>query len=358
MMNDAYVLDIDSCVIEYETPAGRVRSLDSASLRVRPGEVVALVGESGSGKSTLGMASGRLLAANAIVEGGSFHVCGVDVFHCADREITALRRDKLGFVFQNPIAALDPTMRVGRQMRLSVDGTHDQLVDALVEVGLADAERVLSAFPHEISGGMAQRVGIAMALRRQPQLLVADEPTGSVDASLREQLLQLLVESCRRANCALLLLTHDLHLVARYAERVAVMYGGRVVETGQTRSILEGPAHPYTAALLASLPGHEDAGQRLASITGIPPVLIGECPGCAFAPRCPSVTPTCTTERPVLSHLLEDANRLACCHLVPTIHSHEAEQRTRLSDQLRDRSVSLHEDAPTQSRPHAREVGR
>jgi peptide/nickel transport system ATP-binding protein len=320
------LLEATDLVVEYATRHGRVRSLDSATLSVAAGRVVALVGESGSGKTTLGMATGRLLASNATHAGGRLLLAGRQVFgpDALDAErLRALRREVLGFVFQNPVAALDPTMRVRRQLELAA-GEQGPVEDALSEVGLRDVPRVLRSYPHELSGGMAQRVGIAMALRRRPRLLVADEPTAAVDATLRSQILKLLVVRCRTQGCALLLLTHDLHAVAEHSEEIAVMYGGRVVEHGPTAQVLAEPMHPYTRALVRALPGEEEHGQRLETIHGVPPVLRDGCPGCAFAPRCPDVLPRCHETRPVYATI--DGRELAC-HLHGQERSEDAERR-------------------------------
>ncbi len=314
-MSDGVVLQARDLELEFTTRGGRVRSLDEASLTVCAGEITALVGESGSGKSTLGLAAGRLLASNAEHVGGDLRVAGTPVFDCDDDALRALRRDVLGFVFQNPVAALDPTMRVERQMALvaGADGGQAIAREALEEVGLGEVPRVLRSYPHELSGGMAARVGIAMALRRRPQLLVADEPTAAVDATLRAQILELLVSRCRDRGCALLLLTHDLHAVAHHCSHIAVMYGGRVVEDGPTAAVLAAPLHPYARALLGALPGEEQPGGRLESIRGVPPVLRGPSPGCAFAPRCPNAMEHCPRVRPV--HATVEDRHAVCCHL-------------------------------------------
>ncbi|TMR04920.1 ABC transporter ATP-binding protein [Actinomadura soli] len=316
----APVLALSDLVVEYATRHGRLRSLDEATLSVAPGQIVALVGESGSGKSTLGMAAGRLLASNALHVGGRLSLAGRPVYGsgAVDGEpLRALRRDVLGFVFQNPVTALDPTMRIRRQMELACRGRREDrherpVAELLQEIGLSDVSRVLRSYPHELSGGMAQRVGIAMALRRRPRLLIADEPTAAVDATLREQILRLLVSRCREVGCALLLLTHDLHAVAQHTEQIAVMYGGRVIEHGPTAEVLDHPSHPYTRALVAALPGAEKPGQRLEAIRGIPPVLHTACPGCAFAPRCPDALPECRSTRPVYAAV---GGRKLTCHL-------------------------------------------
>lgn len=308
------VLEASDLEIEFATGDGCVRALDSATLTVRRGEITALVGESGSGKSTLGMAAGRMLAGNAQLVGGDLRVAGESVLRCEDRVLQALRRDVVGFVFQNPVTALDPTMRIARQIDLAA-GAGERLqspAEALERVGLRDVERVLTSYPHELSGGMAQRVGVAMALRRHPQLLIADEPTAAVDATLRPQILELLIESCRAESSALLLLTHDLHAVAKYCARVMVMYAGRVVEDGPAGQVLADPKHPYTRALLRALPGEEAPGERLEGIAGAPPVLHAPARGCAFAPRCPSVLDRCRDVRP--AHRTAEGRAL-CCHL-------------------------------------------
>jgi peptide/nickel transport system ATP-binding protein len=356
------VLEAVELEIEYTTAEGCVRPLDGATLSVPPGAITAVVGESGSGKTTLGLAAGRLLATNAIHVGGDLRVLGERVLECDTQTLRMLRADVLGFIFQDPVAALDPTMRVRRQMELVARRRDEATVEeALREVGLSDITRVLRAYPHELSGGMAQRVGIAIALLRRPRLLIADEPTAAVDATRRAQILALLVDRCRTHECALLLLTHDLHNVSRWSTHIAVMYGGRVVETGVTRQVLRAPLHPYTRALLSSVPGGEQPGERLGAIPGRPPVLRGPSEGCAFAPRCADVLDRCSTTRPLYAGL---GQRHVCCHLVGS----EAESsdgrtgdtlatatsnRTRNADGIRRRAAETTAAAPgpTTARP-------
>jgi peptide/nickel transport system ATP-binding protein len=308
----AVVLEATELEIEFTTREGRVRSLDGANLTLGAGDITALVGESGSGKSTLALAAGNLLASNADRVGGDLTINGTSVFSCEAQALRRLRRDTLGFVFQNPVAALNPTMRVERQLAL-LGSNRDEAVQALAEVGLREIPRVLRSFPHELSGGMAARVGIAMALHRRPALLIADEPTAAVDATLRKQILELLVSRCRNRGCALMLLTHDLHMVTSYCSHIAVMYAGRVVETGSKAEVLGQPLHPYTRALLNALPGEEAPGERLASIPGAPPVLRGPSEGCAFAPRCPLAQDEFFHARPTATRV--GRGRSVCCHL-------------------------------------------
>jgi oligopeptide/dipeptide ABC transporter ATP-binding protein len=308
-------LRIEALSIGYSTRSGaNIVALDDVSLDVEPGQCVAIVGESGSGKSTLGVAIGGLLPSNGIRLSGSVTIAGQSVYNCSRAALRALRREKLSFVFQNPVAALDPTMRVDRQLALVAGGRRARSVaiSALERVGFRDPDRVARSYPHQLSGGMAQRVGIALALQRDPMIVVADEPTASLDATLRRRLLELLVQLGTQDQRSLLVLTHDLAAVARYATSVAVMYGGRIVEHGGTQEVFSRPLHPYTRALLESAPGQEGVGGRLASIAGSPPVLHAASPDCAFAARCPMAIPMCATQRPLSRPV---GGRSVACHL-------------------------------------------
>ncbi|MNQ91661.1 Oligopeptide transport ATP-binding protein OppD [compost metagenome] len=305
------LLEVTDLVIEFGDASGAAhRALDGATLSVRAGEVLGLVGESGSGKSTLGLAVGRLLADNAGRPGGDLKVNGRPVFELDDAAMRELRRRTLGFVFQNPMVALDPTMRVGKQVALAA-GSKAPVRDLLARVGLRDIERVERSFPHQLSGGMAQRVVIAMAIARGPMLLVADEPTASLDATLREQIFALLVSLRDSMKTGVVLLSHELRAVARHCDTVAVMYAGRVVEYGPASVVFARPAHPYTQALLAVAPGREKLGEVLASIPGAPPALSGRSEHCAFADRCGYAGTDCRALRP---ELREVEGRSVACH--------------------------------------------
>ena len=305
-------------VIGYETPQGRVRALDEARLEILPGETLAIVGESGSGKTTLGMAAGKLLPAEAICESGRLLVDGCAVFEAGADELRALRRDRLGFVFQNPMNALDPTMRTGRQVARAMGGQPGRTAIAalLARAELPDPERVMDSFPHELSGGMAQRLVIAMAIARGPRLLIADEPTASLDASIRDRVMATLRRLRDETKASLVILSHDLRMVARHADRIAVMYGGRIVETGESRRVLAQPAHPYTRALMAAAAGNERPGQRLEPIPGSPPVLIGRCDKCAYEPRCGFAQRQCAEVRP---EEREVGGRRVVCHFAERV---------------------------------------
>jgi oligopeptide/dipeptide ABC transporter ATP-binding protein len=310
-MND--LVAIRDLRIDYETARGIVCALDGVDLTVGPSQDLGIVGESGSGKTTLGMAIGRLLPSNSRRASGDVLVNGRSIFDASDEEIRLLRRDRLGFVFQDPMSALDPTMRVGRQMRLVLKerGSDDRVHELLRRVGLPDVKRVARSYPHQLSGGMAQRVVIAMAISRQPSLLIADEPTASLDASVREQILKLLLSVREETGVAIVLLSHELGLVAKYCDTIAVMYGGRLVETGSNVSVFRRPAHPYTKALLEAAPGNEKPGDWLEAVPGVPPVLQSSARGCVFEPRCKWAQEACRTVRPVLRPI---ENRLVACH--------------------------------------------
>ncbi|MFK4731265.1 ABC transporter ATP-binding protein [Agromyces mediolanus] len=260
------ILDIQDVTVEYSTGGTIVRALDGASLAVQAGETVGLVGESGSGKSTLGSLIGRLLPGNARYPEGRVLVDGRDVLTLGVKELRALRREQLGFIPQDPISALDPTMRIGRQLELALQGLPNDraaLVGHLERVRMREPERVLRLFPHEISGGMAQRVVIAMTMARSPRILVADEPTAALDSNVRSEVTKLVFGLAREAGATVLWLSHDLRSVGRWCERVAVMYAGRVVEDGPAEQVLGSPTHPYTRALAAADPAGVQPGERI-----------------------------------------------------------------------------------------------
>jgi oligopeptide/dipeptide ABC transporter ATP-binding protein len=244
---------------------------------------------------------------------GDIEIGGESIFALSDEDLRKLRQASLGFVFQDPIGTLDPTRKVGAQLRstLPAPATTAAVEAALGEVGLPDPRRVARSYPHELSGGMAQRVAIAMAIGRGPRIVVADEPTAALDASIKDVILDLLVVRCRRLGAALLLFSHDLHAIRTRSDRVAVMYGGRVVETGAAADVLERPVHPYTLALLASAIGRERPGERVEPITGAPPILTARLEACPFAPRCAEAIDRCRTVRPEPRTV---AGRAVVCH--------------------------------------------
>ena len=285
------------------TGTSTVRALDGVDLEVAEGGSTAIVGESGSGKSTLASVIGRLQPASARIVRGELEVDGRDVLALDDTALRNYRRDTLAYIAQDPIGSLDPTMRIGRQLGLVLRAVGDDRSPArqialLEAMRIADPERVIRLFPHQVSGGMAQRVAIAMAMCRRPRLLIADEPTAALDSQVREEVVRLLFEQARSQGTTIIWLSHDLPAVARWCDEVAVMYAGRVVERGPADAVLGRPLHPYSRALAATDPSRAERGERLASIPGSPPVLHEESAGCAFAPRCPYRIDACETTRP------------------------------------------------------------
>jgi oligopeptide/dipeptide ABC transporter ATP-binding protein len=236
-------------------------------------------------------------------------------------ELCAYRREQLGFVFQSPAAALDPTRRIHRQLR-DVLGTprsdRESLFQLLTRVGFAEPESVASSFPHELSGGMAQRVVVALAIARQPKLVIADEPTASLDSSVRNRVLDVLFGLPDEIGAAVVILTHDLRSVASRCSQVAVMYGGRVVESGTREHVLRSPRHPYTLGLLAATPGDEGRDEQLVPIAGVPPVLRGRTESCAYAARCPLASAVCFKTRPEARQV---DDRTVICHHAEQLRS-------------------------------------
>ncbi len=306
-------LEVRELVMDYASRRGRVRALDGVDLVVAPAEVIGIVGESGSGKSTLGAAIGRLPVPGVRHVSGEVLIGGRAIFSLGDDDLRALRRSELGFVFQDPLAALDPTMKIGAQVAGVLEGPRNNAaVDAvLTRVGLTEVRRVARSYPHELSGGMAQRVAIGIGVANRPKVLVADEPTAALDAAIKLQILDLLVSRSRDLNAALILLSHDLLAVRACADRIAVMYAGRIIEIGATATVLDRPLHPYTAALLRAAVGREAPGDRLEPIRGAPASFDRRLEHCAFAPRCAHATEPCFAKRPEVRPL---AHRDIACH--------------------------------------------
>ncbi|MCU0758410.1 MAG: ABC transporter ATP-binding protein [Steroidobacteraceae bacterium] len=319
----APVLEIEELSVRFATPDGEIPAVNAFSLAIRPGECVGVVGESGAGKSQSFLAVMGLLASNAKVEGRA-RFEGRELLGRPADELNQVRGSRLAMIFQDPMTSLTPHMRVGDQIAesllrhtsISPAQARARALALLNRVHVTDAERRLDQYPHELSGGMRQRVMIAVALACDPVMLIADEPTTALDVTIQAQILQLLAELKRDQGMAMVLVTHDLGVVAGIADRVAVMYGGRLVELGSVRQVLKAPRHPYTQALLRSMPRvDEPADAPLLTIQGQPPNPRRLPPGCAFHPRCSFAQETCRHERPPLVEL--GASRLACHFPVP-----------------------------------------
>jgi dipeptide transport system ATP-binding protein len=299
------LLDIRNLSVTFETRAGPFRAVEGLDLAVAPREVVAIVGESGSGKSVAMLAVMGLLPASATVTADRLEFEGRDLLKLAPRERRKIIGRDIAMIFQEPIASLNPCFTVGFQIKemlarhttLDRQARHRRAVELLGMVGIAEPERRLGAFPHQLSGGMSQRVMIAMATSCNPKLLIADEPTTALDVTIQAQILELLSDLQRDEGMALVLITHDMGVVAETAERVLVQYAGQQVERQPVRSLFRSPHHPYTAALLAALPDRA-RGARLNSIPGIVPGLGDRPPACQFNPRCPYADDRCRTIDP------------------------------------------------------------
>mgnify|MGYP001205313016 CR=1 FL=1 len=287
------LLSVQGLTTVFDTGATPLVAVDDVSFELRRGETLGLVGESGSGKSVTAFSILRLVPSPGRVASGRVVFQGRDLLSLSEREMCGVRGAGIGLVFQEPMAALNPVMRIGVQIgeSLVVHGlatsreARGRALELLRAVHIADPERRLDDYPHQLSGGMRQRVMLAVALACKPPLVIADEPTTALDVTVQAQILDLLREMRRAFDLSLLLITHDLGVVAEVADRVAVMYAGRIVESGPVRAILRTPAHPYTRGLLASIP-HGRRGERLAAIDGTVPAPGQRPPGCAFAPRC------------------------------------------------------------------------
>jgi oligopeptide/dipeptide ABC transporter ATP-binding protein len=315
------VLEVADLRVEIPTRRGTVRAVDGVSFRVGRGEAVGLVGESGCGKTMTLRAILGLLPPRGRVAGGQVLFEGRDLGRMSSAELNAVRGRGIGMIFQEPMTALNPVMRVGEQIAegpaVHLGYGHRRAVERAVEmmrlVGIPDAERRLRAYPHEFSGGMRQRVMIAMALACEPRVVLCDEPTTALDVTIQDQILKLLVKLCAELGASLVFVTHDLAVIAQTCQRVAVMYAGQVVETGAVEAVFSEPRHPYTLGLLRSVPDFENVRASLQPIPGAPPDLVAPPSGCRFHPRCALVQRDCLEgEFPLRP--LGDLRATACIH--------------------------------------------
>ena len=306
----ARLLEVTELSTHFRTQDGVVKAVDGASYTVDEGEIVGIVGESGCGKSVSALSVMRLVAdPPGRIVGGSVMFEGRDLLKLPEFEMRKVRGNKIAMVFQEPMSSLNPVLSIGRQitetlelhMSLSPGAARDRARDLLGMVGIPDPDRMLRDYPHHLSGGMRQRVMIAMAISCNPRLIIADEPTTALDVTIQAQILELLRSICRNLNTALVIITHNLGVVARYASRVLVMYAGRIIEEGDAREIYQHPRHPYTLGLLRSVPRLDSIeGSRLEPIEGVPPDLARLPDGCRFAPRCRYAVDKCRAEIPPL----------------------------------------------------------
>jgi peptide/nickel transport system ATP-binding protein len=297
----APLLDVENLATHFFTRAGVVKAVDGVSFRLNKGEVMGLVGESGSGKSVTGFSLLGLVDPPGRIVSGSVRFDGQDLVAMTASQLRGLRGRKIAMVFQDPATTLNPVVTIGDQMRMALEAhgvtgagrTRERCLEVLGRVGIPDAARRLAAYPHEFSGGMRQRVAIAIALLHDPALLIADEPTTALDVSIQAQILAEMRDLVAELGMALIWISHDLATVSSLADKIAVMYAGRIVEAGPTASVLRAPRHHYTRGLLDSLPARAEPGRDLVQIPGSTPSLLSLPPGCAFAPRCPRADAAC-----------------------------------------------------------------
>ena len=316
------LLEVKGLTTRFRTERGELIAVDDVSFSVAAGQTLAIVGESGSGKSVTALSLMRLIPdPPGRISAGQILFEGQDLLKLSDAQMRAIRGDRIAMIFQEPMSSLNPSLTVGMQIAEPVNlhrkmpwaRAYEVAKGLLDKVRIPDAASRLKTWPHQYSGGMRQRTMIAMALACQPKLIVADEPTTALDVTVQAQILDLLKELTHETGAALILITHDLGVVARYADHVAVMYGGRIVEQAPAQDLYAQPRHPYTRGLLASIPRLDSsAGARLVPIRGQPPDLARLPPGCAFAPRCGHADATCHAQRPLLRQLAP--GHLGACH--------------------------------------------
>jgi peptide/nickel transport system ATP-binding protein len=311
-------LEVHDLRVEFPTRRGTLRALDGVSFSIAPGEVLGVVGESGAGKSITGLAIIGLLEPPGRIGAGEVRLEGRRIDNLPSEELRKLRGRKIGVIFQDPLTSLNPLYTIGRQLeetilthlRMSKAAARERALALLGEVGIPGAEARYHHYPHQFSGGMRQRVVIALALAAEPRLLIADEPTTALDVSIQAQIIALLKRLAAERGAAVMLITHDMGVIAETAHRVAVMYAGRIVEIGAVRDVIHAPRHPYTVGLMGSIPRIAATRSRLVQIDGAMPRLNAIPPGCAFNPRCPRRFAHCLAERPDL--LPAGASRAAC----------------------------------------------
>ena len=313
------LLEVEHLKVSLRSPEGWVHPVDDVSFTVSRGEILSVVGESGCGKSTTALAVMGLLAEDVRIA-GQIRLDGTDMLQLDEAQMCALRGNRISMIFQEPMTALNPVKTIGFQIMepllvhtaITMVEAREKAIDLLARVGIDQPSRRIDAYPHQLSGGQRQRVVIAIALACEPDLIVADEPTTALDTTVQRQILELLLRLVDETSVALMLITHNLAVVSEVADRVMVMYGGRVAETGPTSDVLEQPIHPYTKGLIAALPRTGlSADERLIPIPGVVPRLANMPLGCALADRCPDVIDACRAARPV-ERMIRPAHKAAC----------------------------------------------
>lgn len=320
MTDNTPTLEVEDLKTWFFTKTGVVKAVDEIGFKVGRGEILGLVGESGSGKSVTGFSIIGLVDAPGRVVGGAIRFKGENLAEAGKERLRSLRGNRIAMIFQDPMMTLNPVLRIDTQMIEAIEAHRtisrveawERVRDALDQVGIPSPEQRLKSYPHQLSGGMRQRVTIAIAFLNKPDLIIADEPTTALDVTIQAQILHQAQELCRRTGTAMIWITHDLSVVAGLADRICVMYAGRIVEAGTTDEIIDQPEHPYTHGLIGSVPSRNSHGERLNQIPGMTPSLLNLPPGCAFKARCPHADEACDTQ-PAESKSDTD-RRLRCFH--------------------------------------------
>jgi peptide/nickel transport system ATP-binding protein len=319
----APILSVRDLTVEFVTRRGTLRALDRISFDVARGEVLGVVGESGAGKSVTGSAIIGLIDPPGRIAGGEVRLSGERIDNLPDEAMRKVRGKRIGMIFQDPLTSLNPLYRISEQLietirvHTDLDATQARAraIALLDEVGIPAPEKRIDSYPHEFSGGMRQRVVIALALCAEPEFIIADEPTTALDVSVQAQIIALIKALCRERGTSVMLVTHDMGVIAETADRVAVMYAGRIAEIGPVRDVVKEPLHPYAKGLMGAIPSLEGNTTRLVQIPGSMPRLSAIPPGCAFNPRCAQAFDRCRTERP---ELIAVGSRKVACHLYDT----------------------------------------
>ena len=320
-MSAAPLLEVRHLRVEFPSRRGTLLAIDDVSFSIAPGEILGVVGESGAGKSLTGAAIIGLLEPPGRIAGGEIVLAGQRIDNLPYEQMRKIRGRQIGAIFQDPLTSLNPLYTIGRQLietirthlPVSEEEARARAIGLLQQTGIPAAEARIDQYPHQFSGGMRQRVVIALALAAEPKLIVADEPTTALDVSIQAQIISLLKRVCKELGAAVMLVTHDMGVIAETCDRVAVMYAGRIVEVGPVADVIHRPSHPYTEGLMGSIPAMDEERERLAQIDGAMPRLNAIPPGCAFNPRCPQAFERCRVERP---DLLDAGATQAACWLV------------------------------------------
>ncbi len=318
-----HLLELEDVVVRFALRFGDLTAVDGVSFSLNPGERMGLVGESGAGKSVTGFSIIDLISKPGYIASGRILFEGKDLAHLSEEEMRIIRGNRISMIFQDPMMTLNPVLTIGTQMvetlQAHLDISEEEAgriaLEKLRKVHIPSPEKRLDQYPHEFSGGMRQRIVIAIALLTDPSLIIADEPTTALDVTIQAEILDLLLELCESEKTGLILITHDLAVVSQITQKIAVMYAGKIVEMGDTGTIISDPKHPYTQGLINALPGSDHLGKRLNQIPGMMPSLFSIPPGCSFHPRCPLRMDVCEEHEPPFTYY-EKFNRSVACYLM------------------------------------------